>query len=153
MSPYGLGLVCLNGHKIEGNASIDPSKNPKRCSKCGDETITQCPTCKTAILGSRGFSWEPAAYCHECGSPYPWTERRQKALAEAVEFAADELSAEERNALKQSIPNLLAETPQTQVAAARFKKAIDKAGAFGGKVIADTVSKVCVEAAKQYFGF
>lgn len=74
-----------------------------------------------------------AIHCHGCGRPYPWTERSIQALTEAVELAAEDLSADERDALKDAIPDLIAETPRTQIAAARFKKAITKAGAFGGK--------------------
>lgn len=160
MGRYHLGMACLNGHPINSSADRFQESNAKFCRKCGEATISACQQCNAPIRGhyevpgviSLGEPWKPDAHCHGCERPYPWTERSIQALTEAVELAAEDLSADERDALKDAIPDLIAETPRTQIAAARFKKAITKAGAFGGKLIADTASKLCVEVAKQYLG-
>ena len=89
---YDVMQACLNGHIITSTAKTDPQDLRKRCSKCGEETITHCPKCNTEILGCEhiphlGHSGpsEPPAYCHECGAPYPWTERRKSTLGQQPE--------------------------------------------------------------------
>jgi hypothetical protein len=112
-----------------------------------------CPSCSASILGEydspnvavisfRG--WKPPAHCHQCGKPYPWTERRAAALADAID-EVDELSQIERDKLKQSIPDVLSKTPGTDTAVARFKKAIKKGGDVGGKLLSDVLAKVAAE--------
>lgn len=71
-------------------------------------------------------------YCPKCGSPYPWTETALKA---AEDLAGElELPENEINALKATLPTLVSDSPQTAVAASRFRKIIAKAGpsAAGG---------------------
>jgi len=54
--------------------------------------------------------------------------------------------------LKESIPDAIAETPKTEIAIARFKKAIIKAGVIGGKLLTDTLSKVAAEIVVKSIG-
>ena len=84
---YDVMQVCLNGHVITSTAKTNPEDLKKRCPKCGEETITQCPDCHAEIQGYEhipGVSYSgpstPPGYCHECGEPYPWTERRKQQL-------------------------------------------------------------------------
>lgn len=83
-------------------------------------------------------------HCHECGAPYPWTERKKEALAAAID-ELNELDETERDRLKESIPDILQETPKTQTAIARFKKAINKVGKISGKLLTDTLSNIAAE--------
>ena len=115
--------------------------------------MSACAKCDVPIRGYfhmdnviRSGNWRPPRYCHECGAAYPWTERRREALVAAIE-ELDELSQDERNRLKESIPDVIQETPKTQTAVARFKKAIAKAGTVGGKVLYDVFCKVAAEVA------
>jgi hypothetical protein len=59
-----------------------PESNKKFCDKCGSETITKCPKCQAYIQGYYhvegvlgGFTYKLPTFCHECGAPYPWTEK------------------------------------------------------------------------------
>src|SRR5689334_1838842 len=87
---FDRGQACLNGHGINGNAQGMPAFNCTFCPKCGESTILNCQngSCSAKIRGnlleSYG-SWEPDNYCHQCGSPYPWTVRRMESLAEAID--------------------------------------------------------------------
>lgn len=72
--------VCINGHEITSMADSHPEHMKKRCSECGSETITTCPSCNSKIQGYHHtpgvigfFDSELPAHCHECGKPYPWT--------------------------------------------------------------------------------
>lgn len=157
-SDYDVGLVCLNGHAVNSMSRRHPDSNAKFCKDCGQPTIDACPSCQTTI---RGFlhvpdvigrcRWDVPAYCHECGKPYPWTDRRSAALSEAID-EADELSDSEREKLKQSIPDILKETPSTDTAVARFKKAIAKAGKVSGKMLYDVTTKVAAEVVVKSLG-
>jgi len=149
MEQYDVGLVCLNGHEVNSASRSSPQFNTKCCEECGEPTIDACPKCRTAIRGHYlgGYTcadWIAPKCCHECGAPYPWTERKMEALASAIQ-ELDELNDAERSKLKESIPDVIHETPKTQAAIARFKKAIGKAGVIGGKLLTEVLSKVAAE--------
>jgi hypothetical protein len=94
--------------------------------------------------------WTPPGHCHACGKPYPWTERRANALAEMI-AELDGLDNEDREKLTKSIPDILAETPGSDVAVLRYKKAIAKAGKVAGKTLYDLVINVAGSAIAQKF--
>ena len=85
------------------------------------------------------------AHCSECGMAFPWTSAR---LAAAKESAGEVegLSEDERETLKNSLDDLTADSPKTEVAASRVKALIAKSG----KVAADTFSKILVTVATEY---
>lgn len=153
---YDVGLVCLNGHPINAYAKGSPESNAKFCKQCGQPTIRDCPKCHRSIRGKyTGFysaqPWEVPSYCHECGAAYPWTERKAEALAEAID-ELDQLSEGDREKLKQSIPDVIADTPKTQTAASRFRRAIGMAGQWGGKLLTEVLTNVATELALKYSG-
>ena len=103
------------------------------CSKCGAETIRECPSCKSSIRGDYhiegvfGGSNDPTAYCHSCGNAYPWTQTALDSAKELVE-ELDQLDRDEKDKLSGSIGELVRDSPQSKVAAVRFKKLMKKAG-------------------------
>jgi hypothetical protein len=152
---YDVGQACLNGHAITGSAGRYPEFTSKFCKECGEPTTTECPKCNKPIRGNytQGYSltsWEPPRFCHECGAPYPWTERKAVALAEAIDEL--ELPQGDRDKLKRSIPDVIQDTPKTQTAASRFGKAIGSAGQWGGKLLTEVLTKVATEAALKMSG-
>lgn len=54
---------------------------------------------------------------------------------------SEELTPEERQQLKDSLPDLVADTPRTTLAISRFRKLVSKTGAFS----ADALKKIVVE--------
>lgn len=149
----------MNGHPINFSTSSSPERNAKFCPMYGELTISACPACHQFIRGyyhvegvfAIGPAWEPSAHCYGCGKPYPWTQRRADALNETLD-ELEELDDAERARLKKAIPDILAETPQSGTAVLRFKKAVAKAGAVGGKVLTDVLAKVAAEAVKGQLG-
>jgi hypothetical protein len=95
-----------------------------------------------------GLSYEPPAFCGECGKPFPWTERRLEAARELA-LEADHLSDEERKQLAESLPDLARDTPRTQVAATRFRRLAAKAGAETANALRAVLIDVMSEAAKK----
>jgi hypothetical protein len=153
--------VCLNGHVITTYAEW-PDRCRKFCPQCGERTINKCEKktgCTADIPGKESVGWSqvvedltvPPSFCHECGEPYPWTERRSAALADAID-ELDQLPEADREKLKQSIPDVIQDTPKTQTASARFTKAISAAGAWGGKMLTEILTKVATEAVLQQVG-
>ncbi|MDR7451568.1 MAG: DUF2321 domain-containing protein [Armatimonadota bacterium] len=161
MGYYDVAQICLNGHTITRSARSSPEFTKKFCPECGEQTITTCPRCNQPIQGEYhvegvaaiGFKDPPPPnFCHNCGEPYPWTERKiQSAKALADEF--DDLSSSEREKLKQSLDDLYRDTPQTEVAAVRFKKIMAKVGKESYAAMKEIIIGVLSEAArKSIFG-
>jgi hypothetical protein len=101
---------------------------------------------------NRDRSWPtPPRHCRECGHPFPWTRRKAEALIEVIE-ELDELTPEERQKLHQSVPDIIADTPKSETAVVRFKKAAKKTGEVGGKLLLGVLSNVATEAVKKTLG-
>ena len=161
MGYYDVAQVCLNGHVITRNAESAPELRREFCPKCGEPTIMKCPHCQAPIPGEyhiegvavvRRHVPPPPKFCHACGAPYPWTERK----IEAAKVLADEmenLSPSEKNELKQSLDELYRDTPKTEVAAFRFKKIMAKVGKESYTAMKEIVIGVVSEAVrKSLFG-
>jgi len=115
---YDIAEICANGHLITQFAQTEPQNRKKFCDKCGAATITQCPKCTHTIQGfyyhptdSRSLR-EPPAFCHNCGTAYPWTEQRLAVAKELVEESGT-LTREENVQFQQSLDDLVRETPKT----------------------------------------
>ena len=131
MENYEVAQICLNGHCINSNANSFASFNSAFCPICGAETTMSCSKCKAPIRGKYpGIEkYVVPNYCHNCGKPYPWTESAIQAAAELLTLD-DNLSIEETQILVDALPDLLSETPKTQLAVAKFKKFLSASGRF-----------------------
>jgi hypothetical protein len=150
---YDIAQVCRNGHVINSRASARPERKQKYCSLCGEETITTCDACKTAIQGSYetgrwSFPYRRPAYCHACGKPYPWTSSKLKA---AKELAAtfEELSGGEQTELQHSVDDLVRDTPRAKAAESRVKQLLHKAGKQATESMRGILVDVLSEAVKK----
>lgn len=150
-SYYDVAQICMNGHVVNEMAHSSPQSNQKYCADCGAQTITACTECNDNIRGYYHvpgvigfFEYNKPNYCHECGEPYPWTVGSLEAARELAD-EMENLSAEEREQLKNSFPDLVRDTPKTVVAETRFKKLMTKAGsdAYDGMrtILVDVVSE------------
>ena len=153
---YDIAQICLNGHVITSRMRSSPARSAKRCAICGEVTIAECPNCNASI---RGFYHVPGvidlaqkyrrpAFCHECGAPYPWTERRLVA-AKDLAYELEALSDEERQLLAQSLDDIVRDTPKTSVAAGRFKRLVAKAGGVAAEAFKDILTDIASETAKK----
>lgn len=150
---YDTAQICTNGHVINEQLVSSPHIDRKFCERCGAPTVTECLHCKATIkgihhseFGTSGFT--RPNFCPNCGKPYPWTEAKLKAAKElSDEF--DNLSPEERETLKKSLDDIVRDTPQTPVAATRFKKLAAKAGKVAAGALRDILVDIASEAAKK----
>ena len=105
------------------------------CTLCGAKTIIICQNCNKEILGyyhskyAVPYDYVVPKYCHNCGKPYPWTESALQAAAELLALD-DNLTLDEAQILVTALPDLLTETPKTQLAVAKFKKLLSSAAQF-----------------------
>lgn len=149
---YDTAQVCLDGHVITGSYHDFSYEQQKHCDQCGAATITACPGCTTEIRGHfrGGFRQEYSVspFCHECGKPYPWTEARLQVALEMIE-ELEGLSSDDRAALSGTIPDLVRETPRTELAILRFKKLAAKLGKAAGDALYKAAIDVAAEAVKR----
>ena len=148
---HDVAQICLNGHVVNASSKRFPQFNQDFCSDCGKKTITSCPACGRPIRGAYVEGWgdfDRPSFCHACGKPYPSIVERLEA-AKAYADEADGLSAEERETMKKSFDELIAESPKTQLAAMRFKKLLPKVSSQIGGALRDLLVDVISETAKK----
>lgn len=156
MGVYRVAEVCPNGHVSTNAADQNPELREKFCSKCGEATTMECPTCQTAIRGyyhvesffSVNDNYQPPAHCHNCGNAFPWTERKLAGAVEYLEVGAD-LSPEEIQQFRTDLVELTKDSPKTQIASLRFKKVMAKVGTSVATGVREIVVDVLSEAAKK----
>lgn len=157
---YETGQACLNGHAITGYASSSPERSQAHCSQCGAPTIVACPNCSAPLHGEymvpgvfiAGLAWTPDDYCYSCGQPYPWQAAAEEATAEMARELFF-LAPEDRELLAKSIPDLLRETPRTNLAISRVKRLLARTGEESGKQFLAALKDVAVAVVtKELFG-
>jgi hypothetical protein len=145
--------TCLNGHVISNYVGSEFETKSPFCRKCGAETITDCPACGKPQQGAvDGGAYtrdlQADSYCHNCGKPYPWTERRLEATSELVQ-EEEQLNEKDKRVLNASLPDLVTDTPSTVLAATRFKKIVGSVGGGFKSAMYQFVVDVSSETAKK----
>ena len=148
--------ACLNGHTLVSPNWITQAEY---CEQCGAKMIDKCPECDYPInewdfghipvLGTPHYF--RAAYCKHCGKPYPWTKSAIEAAIELVE-EEDELDSILKEKLVSSLPDIISDTPKTQIAVVRFKKGLLSAGKFTADALRQFVIDFGCELAKKQLG-
>lgn len=147
-------FICENGHCLE---SLSHSCTDRFCSKCGAPVISKCPNCGSTIRGrsdgSYGFMVEYTVpgYCRDCGKPYPWIDA---AIQATVDLLAedDSMSDKDREKLIEILPDAVTETPRSQLATARIKKALASLGNFAAEGLKQFLLDFGCEIVKQQLG-
>lgn len=153
MSNYRIAQICENGDLITDSADVFPDECRKHCVKCGARTISVCPSCNASILGVRDDypdyeNYHIPYYCHECGTPYPWT---SKILDGAVEILAldTDLDPKIKEIVKEAIPGLIIDSPLASVAAAKYATHIPKASELVRNSLHNLLIDLISESAKK----
>lgn len=129
---YDVQQVCLNGHVITNYAESKPDGCRARCSICGTETITKCPSCSVNIRGYHhvpGVFYPsantPENFCDSCGAAMPWVEQKISGILDIVVFS-DMVAEDEVDSVKESIKSLIVSSGQTELAALRLRRIMEK---------------------------
>ncbi len=152
---YDVAQICLNGHLINDLVLARPELNKNFCDKCGAATITTCQKCNAEIPGERlpvsGFLRTRIlvpAFCSNCGTSYPWTEKGLEAARELIR-ELEGLSEDEKAILAKDLDDIITDTPKTKVAAVRWKKALSKVGKETAHALRDILVDIASETAKK----
>jgi len=145
---YDRALVCRKGHPINPSAGNLPQHNKAFCDKCGAPAVEKCASCQQPI---QGYYWgslsidayKPPSHCHNCGKPFPWTEARLRSISELLAMSG--VSAADQAALRDSVADLVAESPGTPVAIAKWRKYL----AGTGKQLLDSFRELLVDVAAE----
>lgn len=147
--------ICLNGHQISTYYESPSTPNPSEyCETCGKKIIVCCLHCANPILGSDedsalyGMIPSIPNYCKHCSHPFPWTELVFRTTEELISLD-DELTDSNKALIKDSIPDLLVDTPKTKLAIAKFKKGIQATSSIVKDSLRDLLVDVLSETAKK----
>jgi hypothetical protein len=156
MGWHDVAQICMNGHVINDSVKRSPQFNRRFCHQCGEKTITQCPGCGNSIEGEyhvesvlavSGGPSPPPAFCHSCGTPFPWTTAKQRAAINL--FLEEGTSQEEQHEFQQSIEEITKDSPQAQVASKRVGRLLKKVGRETASAIRDILVEIASESAKR----
>lgn len=158
MGYYYTARICMNGHLITDAEEYNKYKG-NFCPKCGANSLVSCPECNTPIPGDYhaegvvGFttSFIMPSYCRGCGCSFPWTKKALDAATILIN-ETDEIEADDRVALIESLPYLIVDSPYTPVAQSRMKKFINKAGGTIGAAMKEILVSVASETVKSFIG-
>lgn len=154
--PYYGATICLKGHVL----SKYNLYTQNYCTQCGEKTYSTCVYCNSPIHGLpetdsvedlENRPYKLPYYCHECGKPYPWTERILNNVVELLSLD-DDLDSSTKELIKSAIPELIVDTPSTPVSAAKYKKGISKAGELVKNSMYNLLVDVLSETAKKCLG-
>jgi hypothetical protein len=149
---FDVAQICPNGHVANCSTQFFAEENKAFCDRCGEATMTACPSCTRPI---RGSYWGIAsvnklkkapAFCIQCGKQFPWTERRIQA---AMELFADEVTPDEAQEFKKNVEAIAQDTPAAQVASNRISRALSRIGGGAANAIRDILVDVASEAVKK----
>ena len=150
---YLTAVICKNGHTITCTLELNPEENVEFCDECGESTIRNCEYCNEFIRGIffsdlTDWSFHTPKYCHKCGKPYPWTERK---LEVAIEYAneIENLNYEDKNVIIQSIDDIAKNSPKAEVSTLRYKKILKKVGGKIGEKLNDFIIDLASESIKK----
>jgi hypothetical protein len=95
--------------------------------------------------------YKPPQFCSECGTAFPWT---QRALDAAKSLTDEEtgLTPEEKTVVKNSIDELISDTPLMPVAANRFNTLLKKFAPQASELVKSIVLSVATGEAKKHLG-
>lgn len=120
--------ICKNGHL---DKIVDGFTKPTRpfCSQCGEQILSNCPNCCHYITTLISDDIKVPNYCFNCGNAFPWT---QNLIDNAVEIISldEELSENQKEIIKNAIPDLIIESSSTPVAQAKYKKYMSRAAEY-----------------------
>lgn len=154
---YDSALICKNGHLINDNFHQEPSENSPFCETCGAPTIHVCPQCNREIkgrsLGELSYvgDYDVPAYCIYCGKPFPWTEAVIASTALIIQ-EEESFAESQQNALIEVLPDIITETPKTNLAVARMGKFLSSAGKFTADAVRQFAIDFGCELAKKSLG-
>jgi hypothetical protein len=167
-------MYCENGHRIDFvdpntgerqaryigdfhaqlldvDADGNPIPLPKFCADCGAKTMSKCHGCSAHIQYNEYKVHFVPNYCTACGEPFPWVTTALQELGRVTD-EAEELTGEEKAALKRAYPELTKNTPKTSGAVETLKRYYTKFSPGAVSVLRAVLINVLTDESKQGLG-
>ena len=135
MAYYNTAAVCLNGHAISIDVESEVGNeldSMDHCVRCGEKLLLNCSHCNSYIRGqyvstvSLAYeSYIPPQYCHSCGKPYPWTEKKMSAIKEAIEQTNQLEDSEKEDFIKRAM-DIMNDNPKAKLSMTIINKYLNK---------------------------
>jgi len=154
---FDTAQICKNGHVVNDSVKRLPESCANFCAKCGEPTVTECEGCQAPI---RGYFQVPGVigymeskkvapnFCHNCGKPYPWTDRWLKTTGELV-AELDELQPADRELLQHCLGDLIRQGPPADLAAMRTRKLLKKLNKETFETVKSVTQELLSESARK----
>jgi hypothetical protein len=159
--------ICENGHIVNSSSRTLSELNKNFCPDCGARTLTECPACGEQIDGTKHMTvlaasryrvdysksgghriYTPKPFCGECGAPYPWTERAQRAFVEAAQLY---LEPNDAAVVEANLPDVMRDTSRTELALRKIQQAFQKGGQAAVGIFNNAAPTILAEGAKALF--
>lgn len=124
---------------------------PKFCADCGAKTMSKCDGCSAYIRYNDNRVHFVPSYCTECGVAFPWVTAALQELSRVTD-EAEELTGEEKTALKRAYPELTKNTSKTSGAVETFKRYYAKFSPAAWNVIRTVLINILTDESKQGLG-
>jgi len=156
-------VVCESGHIYSPRWQQDVPLPHNFCRICRAKLRSECPACGQ-IIDPAEFDprfegldledgeledWSPPGFCPYCAEPFPWTRRKLEAVERFLTVAKG-LSKQEQEEIRGNWEFLLAEVPETPVAAYKFNQALSKMGSDAAGVAKKIAMDVATDWVKKY---
>lgn len=165
--------ICENGHLQTTTLKNNEKFSNNYCIKCGSKIIDACPHCNTPILGGYGFTQkeknlyfevigfkfirepkhykEPPYYCHNCGKPYPWTQKFLENYQQLLDLYDDEIDNSLNQLIYSTTEKLLKDSFSTSsINAVILKKCFTKLSDITNGVLINAISSFAGDIIKNY---
>lgn len=149
--------VCVNGHRITAYATSQPEHCQNHCATCGARTITACESCNTPMRGHYhvdgviSLANTPVPkYCIACGQAFPWQQAAIENLKDVLE--AGDMASADVDLVVLALPDVIHETPRTEGAALKLRKALGKLGKPTYDIAVKVITDLASETAKKTMG-
>lgn len=160
--------ICENGHLESSILEYKEVCKLPHCRECGKLLIDSCPKCNSKIIG--GYVWSRTdydhvgdpiykefkeknnyipKYCYQCGSPYPWTEKKLNDFKEILELQNEEITLDLQSKIFETVKELVSEKdPETSLGITKLGLLLKKLPSK--EIIINTLSEILSSAAMNY---
>ena len=158
MGYYRTAQICEDGHTVNPNIEEYPETNQKFCDKCGQSTITKCPSCQTSIRGEYVIEgivnctpYEVPPFCYNCGNPYPSIQNSIDGMMELMELEAS-FNESEKQEMQKALLDISNDSSRTEIGVLKVKKMYKKISPTTKNIFTNIVVNIATEKAKQELG-
>jgi hypothetical protein len=136
---------------LDADAEGNPYPLPQFCADCGAKTMSKCHGCGAYIQYKDRRGHYVPNYCTKYGEPFPWVSNALQELGRVTD-EANELTDQEKDALKRAYPELTKNTAKTRGAMETVKALYTKFSPAATAIVRTVLINVLTDEGKQGLG-